>query len=232
MMKRFLFLALAALSSLLANSSPATAGQISPGTFNALPAPGDVAGTLSTAATYGGAVVNDTGLIAYSFGAGNTGTVRELVVADTSNPYGSGDLSFVFQIHVTGGDISRVTNSSYPTAILTDVAQGPALAPLDVTGTRAATSADRPTLSGNVVGFNFDPPVLVGDPSTTTLALIIRTNANQYGTGFIGLIDGGAFQASGFAPTSTSATPEPASVILLGFGAGGMLAYRWKRRQA
>jgi len=243
MMKRFLFLALAGIAGWLANNSVATAGAIVPSGPAATPTGlGTPASPLLTSAGYAGLIVADSknlGTINYTFGGGvNTGTVEEIVVKDTLNPYstaGDAKLSFIFQVHVATGDITRLTNSNYPNnlTILTDVAQGPGgtgTAGIEadpfVAGSRAAASANR---TPSAVGFNFDPAILSTDPTTTTLALIIRTNTDNYGTGFIGLIDGGGFSTAGYAPL---ASPEPASVVLLGFGAAGMLGYGWKRRKA
>src|SRR5260370_36012378 len=85
--------------------------------------------------------------------------------------------------------------------------------------------------AGDGVGFNFIPPVGPdGGVSDTSFELIIRTNATTFGAGSIGIIDGGGQTLSGFAPTPTTAVPEPASIVLLGLGAAGMWTYGRKRR--
>jgi hypothetical protein len=181
----------------------------------------------------GGTVLMDTGAMPYAFGLVNTGTIEEIVVKDTgvatTNPFGLGTLSFIYQVHVTGGQIARVsgTNYGFPPAFFTDVIQAPPIAPFILGGIKAASSADR-AADGSVVGFNFVPAILPdGGTVDTTFELTVRTNATSFIPGFIGLIDGGGVTMVGYAPA-----PEPASVIMLGFGVAGMLGYGWKRRKA
>jgi hypothetical protein len=219
-MKRFLFLALA-LVSWLANSSMATAGILLIGDTT----------TLTTPASYAGPILATTSVTAYSFtgtsGGLNTGTYQELVVADTLNPYGAGKLSFIFQVHVITGDISQLSNSGYTNTILTDVAQGFGVSPLDPTGIHLAESADR---TASAVDFNFPTNnIIPGGTDSTSLALIIRTDTTLFtASSFsVALAGSGTDQVAGFSPM---ATPEPASILLACLGAGGMLAYRWKRR--
>jgi hypothetical protein len=177
--------------------------------------------------------------VAYAFGGINTGTVEEIVVRDTgahagfsTNPFAlttPGALSFIYQVHVTGGDIARLTGTSFG-AFLTDVINGsPVTAPpatFITTGVTAALNADR-AADGSVVGFNFVPHILPdGGTVDTSVELTIRTNATLFGPGLIGLIDGGGDTKIGYAPV-----PEPASIVMLGFGAIGMIGYGWKRRK-
>jgi hypothetical protein len=172
----------------------------------------------------GSTKVADTGAISYSFGSGNTGTVQEQVWRDTANPNGSGDLSFVYQVTVTGNDIQHLNGGGYD-SFLTDVAQSPtdtnAGAPPLGTGTVLAASADR--LTASTVEWNFNPVVGVG---STSYELIVRTNATTFGGGFIGLIDAGSSPTiNGFAPG-----PEPASMLLFaGAFAGLGCAAGWRR---
>lgn len=223
MMKRFLFLALAGIAGWMANTSVATAGLIGPGQSTTSVGPTDAPLVLTTPATYGGTVLAST-TSSYSIIGGNTGTVTQIVLGpDASNPLGG--LTFVMQAHVLTGDLSSVSGA-YFSGFLTDVAQGPgtALGGL-AAGTVAAVSADS---TGGGIRFNFGPPSLT--PPDTTLALIIRTDAQRFDfNGQIGIHDGTTANVNAYEPTS--ATPEPASVVLLGFGAAGMLGYGWKRRK-
>jgi hypothetical protein len=233
-MKRFLLATLAGIAGWLANSSVVMAGQIGPGDTTTSIGATDKALELTTPAPVVGFIVEDTGVIPYAIGTTSSGTVRELVVADKDNPLGKGDLTFLFQVHVATGEITRLTTSNYAAAVLTYVGFDAALSPFIPTdksvpaGTRSPSTADRLGL-GLGVGFNFSPAILAADPDTTSVALIVRTNATFVDPGTIGLrgsTDGGVFQTDGWAP---ALTPEPASVVLLGFGAAGVLGYGWKR---
>lgn len=174
---------------------------------------------------YAGPVLADTGKMAYSFGSPlSSGTVEELVVADGLNPFGAGDLSFIYQVDVAGGDVGRLTGSDFK-GWLTDVAVSPGILPLDP-GAFIPSTADR-TADGSVVGFNFATHLVTGQES---LALIIRTNATLFGAGSIGVIDGGGTTLVGFAPS-----PEPAFAgLMLGglFAAGLFLTRRFRASQS
>ena len=171
-----------------------------------------------------GPIVADTGLVPYSFAA-NTGTVREIVVGDSLNPWGAGDLTFIYQVHVSTGEIGRLTGTDY-TGFLTDVSQHAAHPPLITTGTHPADIATR-SADGSVVGFDFitaiaPEPAPTDFTTDTSLALLVRTNATSFTTGTIGLIDGGGTTEPGFAPT---AVPIP-SAAWGGLGLLGLLAIR------
>jgi hypothetical protein len=215
-------LALAGVVASLLVCSHARAGLLSSG--------GSVSSITAGSLGAGSTKVADTGPISYSFGSGNTGTVREQVWRDTANPNGSGDLSFVYQVTVTGNDIQHLNGGGYD-SFLTDVAQSPtdpnAGAPPLGMGTVAAASVDR--LTASTVEWNFNPVVGVG---STGYELIVRTNATTFGPGFIGLIDAGSSPTiTGLAPAPP--VPEPASVLVfasvlasLGCAAGWR---RWRK---
>lgn len=191
----------------------ATAIPIPPGGFITPVPMGDAAGP----------ILADTGLIPYSFGipAGtDTGTAREIVIADSLNPFGAGDLTFLYQVHVTAGEIGRVTGSDY-TGFITDVTQFAPHSPFITTGIHPADLADRGS-DGAVVGFDFLTPITPDAGTTdTSLALIIRTNATHFTSGSIGLIDGGGATEPGFAPAGV---PIP-SAAWGGLGLLGLLAF-------
>lgn len=190
-------------------------------TANPIP-PGGIASPVP-AADESGPLVADTGLVPYSFAA-NTGTVREIVVEDSLNPWGAGDLTFIYQVHVSAGEIGRLTGSDY-TGFLTDVSQHAAHPPLITTSTHPADLATR-SADGSVVGFDFitaiaPEPAPTDFTTDTSLALLVRTNATSFTTGTIGLIDGGGDTLGGFAPTSL---PAPLAVWG-GLGLLGLLAF-------
>jgi hypothetical protein len=181
--------------------------------------PGDWSGPISA----------DTGPEAFNFGLpASSGTVREIVVADSLNPFGAGDLTFVYQVTVTGGDIARVSGSDFG-LFLTDVVQGVPHSPF-VAGTAPSSSADR-DITGAVVGFNFMPKLIPdgGPPANSSLDLIIRTNAKSFTSGSIGLIDGGGTTMSGFAP---STVPEPAFYGLLLLGMSGLFTITFRSKKS
>jgi len=176
-----------------------------------------------------GAILADTGLEAFSFGSPlATGTAREIVVADAGN---AGLLSFAYQFRVATGDVGRITGSSFA-LFLTDVGVNLPIAPFFTSGTAMPSTIDRSSGVGDVIGFNFIPPVTPDSGSAdTSFDLIIRTNATTFGAGSIGIIDGGGQTLTGFAPTGPSTqVPEPASIVLLGLGAAGMWGFGRKRR--
>lgn len=187
--------------------------------------PGDSVSPVPTADA-AGAIMMDTGLVPYSYlGGVDTGTVREIVVADSSNPFGAGDLTFIYQVHVATGDIGRLTGFDY-TGFLTDVVQHSGHPPLITTGTHAADLADR-SPDGSVVGFDFLTPISPEPSPTdsttdTSQALLVRTNATSFTSGSIGLIDGGGTTVAGFAPAPV---PIPSSAWG-GLGLLGLLAIR------
>ncbi|HXK24241.1 MAG TPA: PEP-CTERM sorting domain-containing protein [Myxococcota bacterium] len=197
--------------------APAQASPIAPG--------GTVAAAVVPNPT--GSILADTGLISFSFGSPvSSGTIREIVYADTSNPFGSGFLSFVFQAHVATGDLTRVTGSSFA-IVGTDVGINVPLAPFITSGTAQPATISRSAGAGDVIGFNFVPG-LVPDASITdtSFEMIIRTNATAFHPGSIGVIDGGGQTLQGFAAT---VVPEPSTILLLGGGLAGLATKRSRR---
>jgi PEP-CTERM motif-containing protein len=86
-------------------------------------------------------------------------------------------------------------------------------------GVHDPVTVDRSSGNGAVIGFNFDE---FGDeiqPGTTTVWLVIETNAVTFTSGFLSAQDGTAGSGVAFAPLA--AVPEPTSMMLVG---GGLLA--------
>jgi hypothetical protein len=134
--------------------------------------------------------------VAYSFhtAAGTaTGTVRELVVKDTLNPFGAGDLTFIYQVQVKTIDIGGISGASdFGTKLDVGQTAGPPSLP---TGTGTSLFANR-NLDGDTFRFTFVPDV---GPGRTSFAQVVRTNSRMITTGTIGLIDGGGTTLPGVA---------------------------------
>lgn len=156
-----------------------------------------------------------------------SGIARTAVFQDTA----TGFLSFLFQFtssSLSAENIERISGTPF-NGFITDVFQSATAGTLGFfeTGTRAASTADRGT-TGDVVGFNFG----VGDritPGDTSFILQVRTNATNYKTGFMGIIDGSAGNALAFAPTAPIPEPQTYAMMLAGLG---LMGFMIRRRRA
>jgi hypothetical protein len=183
------------------------AGAATPSFATAL-APG---GTVvpNTVAFTGFSALATTGVQGYSYGGGaDTGLYISEVGTFAGNPFGANDMTFVYQVEVSKGDIQHISGFDFDNGTWKiDVAQS-----VDGTGTTPATDA---TFNFGVVEFDFPGPNSSLLPGDISYILIINTNAPTWTAGTIGLIDGGGTTEPGFAPANT---PEPSTLSLLGTG--------------
>jgi hypothetical protein len=100
---------------------------------------------------------------------------------------------------------------------------------LFVNGTVAPLTADRNAV-GDVVGFQFNPPDSAKImPGETSNILVISTNATNFASGNVSVINGGVTTVASFQPAG-SPVPEPGSMLLLGTGVLGLVGMRRTRR--
>lgn len=102
--------------------------------------------------------------------------------------------------------ISRLTGSAFDSTLTTvgfrtDGASLPG--GVFVNGTAAPSTADR-NLSGNVIGFQFDP--LKIPPGSSSMVVVVSVNSVNFASGNASVIDGGATTQPSFQP-SAGATP-------------------------
>ena len=163
--------------------------------------------------------------------AGTTSfTLTTAVYRDPLNPFGAGDLDFVYQISNSAnsvGPINRLTGSSF-TGFQTDVGfipTGSTLAGgLFVNGSVSPQLVDR--LTAATVGFGFSAPLTLSIfPGQTSVVLAIQTDATNFAAGNFSVIDGGSFTGAAFQPAGpASRTPDSGTTaFLLGLGLIGIV---------
>lgn len=159
----------------------------------------------------------------------NTGFIYSAVYDD------GGTMDFYYQVvndpssstalaRLTATDFaSFTTDSAYRTDGSTLTGTG------FVDGTIGPQTSDS-NVDGSVIGFSFYPPT--GPPTElapgdTSYVMIISTDATSYTAGDASIIDGGTDTVAAFEPGS--ATPEPASLGLLGLGLLALAGWKWRR---
>ena len=169
---------------------------------------------------------HDTGLVTSSFnGVTLTFDLVAAVYSDPNNTFGAGDLDFMYQVTNEArstDSIGRVTALDF-TGFQTDVGYNTAGSTLPgsvfaTDGTVAPGLVDRNTAS--TVGFGFSVPPLFAliRPGTTSMVLMIETNAINFQLGKASVIDGSATTVDAFGPAPAKPVPEPGSLALLGSG--------------
>jgi|SRR5579864_84529 len=183
----------------------------------------------------------NSGNITVTNGLGITLTfdVVSAVYSDPFNPFGAGDLDFVYQAsNVSGNDsVGRVTAGVF-SGFQTDVgftAAGSALpGGLFVDGTQAPQLVSRSTAvvnGGATIGFIYDALASsTFNPATTSTALMIETDATNFIAGDVHLIDDVVGTAPAFEPAA--AVPEPTLLMPLCGGLLALCAIRIRRSRA
>jgi PEP-CTERM motif len=187
----------------------AAAGGIGPG-------PGDTVLPVLCTGLPGSLVADMTSTFLYTTTAGtNTGTVESAVYND------GGTLDFYYQVTndpSSSTALARLAANSFA-GFVTDAAFRTDGSTLTLTtfvdGTVTPQTADS-NADGSVIGFNFNPPIS-GEitPGSSSLVLVISTDATNWTMGNASIIDGGTQTVAAFQP---SGVPEPASMGLLGMG--------------
>jgi len=163
-----------------------------------------------------------------------SGSYEAAVYSDPTNTFGAGDLDFVYQVSNNAGStdsIGRLTAIDF-TGFSTDVgytSTGSTLGAGFVDGTVAPELVDRVS-PGDSVGFSFNAPLttLIA-PGQTSTVLIIETNATNFTTGDLNIIDGGVSTVAAYEPAAALTTPEPGTLVLFGSGLLGMAGFIRRR---
>jgi hypothetical protein len=222
--RKILGLIVAAGGAFWAFNAPVMAVIINPGQSNVA-----TTGIIS----YGGTLLIDTGPQSFT---GNytppgdiafTGDLDTKVYSDPSNPFGAGDLDFVYQFTNIDSDnpdddddpINHFSIASY-SGVSTDADY---VAGSGVGSNFPSTMSRNTQNAGDTIDFNF-PVASVVLPGQTSVQLVIDTNAKAWNYDLASIQGGGNVSIAAPAPV-----PEPATVAIAGFA---MCALGMRRRNA
>jgi len=164
-----------------------------------------------------GTLVVTTGPVSFSFGGTAIHPKNTGWVVETVRRAPTGNLLFIFQVHVSGGpsgDVERLSTGDWGLSVGINAFQ------YQDGGDVTAVGVDRNT--GGTLGINFNPLVEKGD---TSWEVVLYTSTPNYIPGSIGVIDTGSNPSI----PGWVATPEPATLSFLAFGLGALMLRR--RRQ-
>jgi hypothetical protein len=150
-----------------------------------------------------------------------TGTARSAVYQNAA-----GLLDFYYQFSSNGpDDIGRLSFFNFDnfTTDVYNIVDGSLIGAGFINGTVDSDQADRGVNPlTNSVGFDYQAGAFT--PGTTSLALVIRTNATAYTAGTFSVIDGSTSTTASFAPTAAGVPDNANSVLLLASGLLGLAA--------
>ena len=146
------------------------------------------------------------------------------VYSDPNNTFCAGCLDFVYQFTNHGPDVNeRFTMFNFLNGMKVDAGYDPGKPG------QPPITVNR-SLSGEVIGFNYNAKDDL-DPGKTTSLLVIEVNATKFTKGFVTAQDGTAGFAAAFQPAGTLfVIPEPSTLSLLGGGllfVGGFFRKFW-----
>jgi len=201
------------LATMLCLISTSNAAPLSPGNTISAPAESDPTGTLS---------LLDTISNSFSTASFSGALISSVYSGDTSNPNGTADLTFTYELLLFSGpdSASSVSIGSFA-GFSTDVSyQTPSI------GLAPATISRNPTGS-QAVRFDFTGNGYL-PPGTNSAWLVVQTDAGGWTLGNATVADSqGAANVSALTPV---VVPEPSSLGLIAFGLTALAGYRrWKK---